>query len=252
MTIPLPSPATDERGIDRDSHLPLYLQIKREMLRRIAAWSSDTRKFYSDDELCAEFAVSRMTVRQAIGELVNEGYLTRARGLGTFLTAKKVHERPLQGPADRLSFDGDPFEMRIEVFAEAPCPDACAALLGLDAQAKALRIVRVRSARGIPVSLDERWLPLPLVQGLKKETLQSQSLVRYLGDRHSIANAKMQFEGGLADRASATVLKIAPGDPVLIRHLVYFDADANPLMAGKSIHRSDIARYAVDLPLAPP
>lgn len=243
------SPVVAERGVDRDSYLPLYLQIKREMLRRIAAWNSDTQKFYSDDELCAEFEVSRMTVRQAIKELVDEGYLTRARGLGTFLTAKKVHERPLQSAQDRLSFGGDPFELMIRKFVEVRCPPDIAASLGMEAQSKVLYIERVRSARGVPVSLDERWLPLSIARGLRKEALQAQSLVRFLGTRHAVASAQMQFEGGLAQRDAAAALRIAPGDAVLIRHMVYVDAAGLPLMAGRSIHRSDIARYAVRVPL---
>lgn len=242
-------PAAVERGVDRDSHLPLYLQIKREMLRRIAAWSSDTQKFYSDDELCVEFEVSRMTVRQAIKELVDEGYLTRARGLGTFLTAKKVHERPLHSAQDRLSFGGDPFELLIRKFVEVKCPPAIATSLGVEPQSKVLYIDRVRSARGVPVSLDERWLPLPIARGLKKEALQTQSLVSFLGGRHAVASAQMQFEGGLAQRDAAAALRIAPGDAVLIRHMVYLDGDGLALMSGRSIHRSDIARYAVRVPL---
>ena len=72
--------------LDRASPLPLYAQIKQRLIGIILRWDRADRRFYSDEQLCALFNVSRDTVRQALSELVHEGLLTRSRGLGTFIS----------------------------------------------------------------------------------------------------------------------------------------------------------------------
>ena len=85
----------DERkwNVDRSSPLPLYVQIRHRLLSLVAQWSRSEGRFYSDDELCRYFGVSRVTVRQAVAELVNEGFLTRVRGSGTYVALKKIEEK---------------------------------------------------------------------------------------------------------------------------------------------------------------
>lgn len=238
-------------ALRRDSHLPLYLQIKREVLRRIMSWPDGERRFYSDEELCAAFSVSRMTVRQAIKELVDEGYLTRARGLGTFLTTKKLEDRPLSGPLDRLSFEGRPYEIRYLRFGRRKCPGPVCVQLDLPAGTEVLFVRRLRIAAGVPVSLDVRWIPLEFASGLTRKLAQSQSLIRFLGDRYAISEARMQFEGGLASEEEARALKIVEGDPVLLRYMTYHTLEGRVVMAGRSTHRSDVTRYTVNIALQP-
>ena len=79
--------------LDRASPLPLYAQIKQRLIGLILRWDQPDRRFYSDEQLCSFFCVSRDTVRQALSELVREGLLTRSRGLGTFVSVRKLEER---------------------------------------------------------------------------------------------------------------------------------------------------------------
>ena len=79
--------------LDRSSPIPLYLQIKQYLSRQIAVWERHNDKFYTDGDLCNMFGVSRMTVRQAVQELVDDGLLKRARGIGTFVVTRKIEER---------------------------------------------------------------------------------------------------------------------------------------------------------------
>ena len=238
--------------IDRNLRVPLYLQIKQELLRRIAAQSGDGQRFHSDEELCTEFGVSRMTVRQAVKELVDEGYLTRARGLGTFLTVNKVRDRPLSHHAAKASFGTLGTASDIQKFESVPCPPAAAAQLGISVGTLVKYLQRIRKAgvAGVPVSFDRRWMPLDCAEGLDEASLHQQTLVQFIGDRRPLDRAEMQFEGGLASAEVAHALGILPGDPVLVRHLVYRTQAGRPVLAGESTHRSDLSRYSVDIVLA--
>jgi DNA-binding LacI/PurR family transcriptional regulator len=64
--------------------LPKYLQLKRELLRKIKG-SRPGDRVDSEHELVAKYSVSRATVSKAIGELVSEGFLFREQGRGTFV-----------------------------------------------------------------------------------------------------------------------------------------------------------------------
>lgn len=229
--------------------MPLYLQMKRELLKSIVDWDGEDLKFYSDEELCARFQVSRMTARQAVKELVDEGYLSRERGVGTFLNREKVLERPVTRAGERLSFSGSPFTLVVRKFERSPLSVSVAKQLGLQAGDMALHVVRIRRARGIAVSVDERWIPIGTATGLKRSDIASTSLVKWLGARYPLAGADMQFEGGLASSATARELCIAAGEPVLIRYLTYKDTQGIARMTGHSIHRSDIMRYSVNIQL---
>lgn len=251
MTTPWTPPfaARSPEELDRSSYVPLYLQIKRELLRQIAEWDTADLRFYSDEELCSRFNVSRMTARQAVKELVDEGFLARERGVGTFLNKKKVLERPVTRLGERLSFDGAPFQLSVRKFEFVSAPVPVAEVLDLPPGSRVLHIVRTRHARGIAVSEDERWIPEDSAQQLTRDEVTEVSLVRWLGSRYKLVNSEMQFEGGVATQAVAKTLGIGVGDPVLIRHLTYRDGAGRAHMTGHSIHRSDVMRYSVSIKL---
>jgi GntR family transcriptional regulator len=68
---------------------PRYLEIADALRRQVAAGRPGDR-LPSDAELCERFSVSRMTARQAVQLLANEGLLVRRRGEGTFIAPRTV------------------------------------------------------------------------------------------------------------------------------------------------------------------
>src|SRR5260221_4717783 len=88
-------------ALERSSPIPLYMQIKQYLTGEIAAADPRSDKFYTDSELCNMFGVSRMTVRQAVQELVAEGLVKRSRGVGTFIKPRsEEHTSELQSHSD--------------------------------------------------------------------------------------------------------------------------------------------------------
>lgn len=80
--------------IDKNSPIPVYYQLKNDFIKKIASgvWKAG-ECISSERELCEIYDVSRMTIRQAIGELVQEGILTRKKGKGTFVCEQKVNQK---------------------------------------------------------------------------------------------------------------------------------------------------------------
>jgi DNA-binding GntR family transcriptional regulator len=93
-----------EKTIDRDSKQKLYVQIYSIIKDKIETgeWPADTQ-IPTEDDLCKMYDVSKVTVREAIQELVREGSLKRQQGKGTFVTYSVPH--PGLGMRTRLSED---------------------------------------------------------------------------------------------------------------------------------------------------
>lgn len=238
--------------IDRSSPLPLYVQIKRRLIQMIAAWDRSDLRFHTDDELVRIFKVSRMTVRQAVQELVNEGHLTRMRGVGTFVGAEKMDESftPEMDFITQWADRGRPLVLSLRRFERALCPPRYAASLGLAEDAPVLHLERLRSSGGIPISIDYRYILTDFEDAFDRDSVEHCSLLDLLRTRVELDRGVMRIEAASADGEIAEILQILPGDPVLVRHLVYLDTAGRPVMAGYSIYRADQSRYVVTVPVA--
>ncbi len=235
-------------GIDRSSPLPLYVQIRRRLLALIAQWRGERERFFSDDELCRSFGVSRMTVRQAVQELVDEGFLTRVKGLGTFVTRHKLEERPLANFFDAGASDDSGMAIRVLAIGTASATDDPP---DLEKGEKMRYVKRLRSRGQVPVALDHRYLPLSLARDMRREYVQRHSLVDYLATRVTLQRVDMQLEATVSSKEEAKLLKLLPGDPILVRHLRYVATDGRAVMTGRSLYRGDFIRYSFSVPLKP-
>lgn len=76
--------------IDRYKHIPLYIQLKEELIEKIKSgvWEVDSQ-ISTEKELIEEYELGRATVREALSLLVNEGYLYKKQGIGTFVARKQ-------------------------------------------------------------------------------------------------------------------------------------------------------------------
>ncbi len=86
--------------INKYSNEPLYCQLRSIIIRKIESGEyREDEKISSELELCKEYNISRPTVRQAISELTNNGYLYKVRGKGTFVakTKKRIDIKDYSG-----------------------------------------------------------------------------------------------------------------------------------------------------------
>ncbi len=72
--------------LDREMHVPLYIQLKEELTKKIkeGTWEIDSQ-IPTEIKLMEDYKVGRATVRQAISLLENQGYIYKKQGIGTFV-----------------------------------------------------------------------------------------------------------------------------------------------------------------------
>ena len=200
---------------------PLYQQVKALMTRSLqqGEWLPGAL-IPSEMELAARFKVSQGTVRKAIDELATGNLLVRRQGKGTFVAThaeEQVQFRFLRLMPDSGEAAG--MERRFIDCRRQRAPAALARALRLRVNDAAIRVRRLLSLHGTPVVLDDIWLPAALFKGLTAERLSD-----YRGPMYGLfesefgvrmIRAEEKIRAVAADEASATLLALAPGAPLL-------------------------------------
>lgn len=247
----------EETALNRESPLPLFLQIRQQLMSEILAWPEADRRFPTEMELSRRFGVSKMTIRQAIEELVSGGFLTRRRGRGTFVTDSAFVERltPALDIDQQYAQAGQLMTATVlSVIERQPTEDE-ASILPLGTQGRGredvLVLRRVREIGGSPAALDERILPVSLARkaGFNKTTA-GESIIARLRKAIPIVRARWTMTARLAGPELATLLVVSPTDPMMQRALRYYDKKGRAVMMGTTIHRSDRLACEVELDLA--
>jgi len=159
-------------------HIAPYARVKRHVVARIEAgdWKVATR-VPSENQLAAEFEVSRMTARRALMELVQEGYLVRSQGLGTFVADRKplMSMLEVRNIAEEIAERGHSYGNRIVRLEESAATESVAMYLGLAPGARVFHSIIVHLDDEVPVQLEERFVnpaiaPKYLEQDFRRKT----------------------------------------------------------------------------------
>jgi GntR family transcriptional regulator len=200
---------------------PLYRQIKSLITRSLqdGEWRPG-EAIPSEVELAARFKVSQGTVRKAIDELADDNLLVRRQGKGTYVAThgeEHIQFRFLRLTADDGATSGA--QRRFIDCRRVRAPADVARALKLRSGDTAVQVRRLLSFRGRPVVLDDIWLPGTLFKGLTAERLAGyrgpmyQLFEQEFGVR--MIRAEEKIRAVLADEASAGLLEVPPGSPLL-------------------------------------
>ena len=247
-----PSTATPGTGAG-PAFSPLYQQIKALIMRSLqhAEWRPG-EAIPSETGLAARFKVSQGTVRKAIDELAAENLLVRRQGKGTFV-ATHAEER-VQFRFLRLMPDGGEaggMTRRLIDCKRQRAPAEVARALRLRASDPVIRARRVLSFRGLPVVLDDIWLPSSLFKGLTAERLAAHPGPMYglfeseFGVR--MIRAEEKIRAVAADAASAELLGLPVGAPLLSVERLAFTYGDQPVELRRGLYSTASHHYRNEL-----
>jgi GntR family transcriptional regulator len=184
--------------IDKSSPVPIYHQLEEYIKQQIENGTLKIEETIpSEREYAERYQISRMTVRQALNNLVTEGYLYRQKGRGTFVSKQKV-EQQLQGltsfTEDMIARGMKPGN-RLISFEIIPASKQIASRLKLSEHAPVYEIKRVRLADDVPMAFETTYVPANLIKGLTEEII-TDSLYRYVEEKLSLVifEASKQIE----------------------------------------------------------
>ncbi len=230
-----------EQHLEKKSQSPLYQQLMSRLKNDIMAGAYPPgARIPSEQVLCDLYGVSRVTVRKAMLDLVQEGLLVRRQGKGTFVAQERI-QRNLQqitsfSDACRRNGHTAGAQLVSAECAEASADDA--EKLGIQPGDRVIEIIRLRLCDGEPVMLEINRYPAAY-DFLLEETAET-SLYETLVRRGCIpSSAVHDISMGHATPAAARHLGCQPGDALLLLDEQVFNQHGEPLHLSRQWIRGD-------------
>lgn len=233
----------------------LYRRIRDELRERIVggAWQPHDR-VPSESELMKRYAVSRITVRQALGDLEKEGVIFKVPGKGSFVAPVRTPKTAqqlgrLQGFAEAMGAAGHEIRNRVLSVRDVPAEAAVAGRLGVALGDPVVEIRRVRHLGSRPVSLDVTWLPRHLGTRVAREDLAARDIFAILEADCGVAlgHADLTIDAAPADDEQAALLDVPAGSPVLHVERLTCAQDGLPIDYEHLYCRTDHFQYRLRL-----
>lgn len=237
--------------INKSSPIPIYYQIEeyiKELIENGEIRPGDSLP--PEREYAERYQISRMTVRQAFTQLVNEGYLYRMQGKGTFVAERKI-QQPLQGltsfTEDMKARGLEPGSQLIH-FEIIPATKQIAGQLLIAEYGPVYEIKRIRMADSVPMAIETNYISANLVKGLT-EQIVNKSLYAYIEGQLDlrIDSASQIIESSIASQSEANYLKINKGAPVMLIQRNTFLKENTPVEFVKSVYRADRYKFMIQM-----
>ncbi|MGY6237281.1 GntR family transcriptional regulator [Burkholderia ambifaria] len=230
------------------SAAPLYVQIKDTLRARILDGTyAPHSRMPSEHELCAMFDVSRITVRQALGDLQKEGLLFKLHGKGTFVSKPKAFQNvtSLQGFAEAMSSMGYEIVNQLRSVRTVKADRHLATKLNVPEGAPLVEIHRVRLLNREPVSLEQTWVPEALGKRLAGADLTTRDIFLILENDCGVplGHADVSIDAILADDDIVDALRVEESSPVLRIERLTHDASGTPIDYEHLYFRGDAFQY---------
>jgi GntR family transcriptional regulator len=215
--------------INRNIPIPLYYQVMQEIKNKIESGELKPGDAIQKElELKELYDISRATIRQAILQLVNEGYLRRLKAKGTFVCS--LPEKPkfmgtLKGFAREMEEKGIPYSTIVLEKRYIPTPVKIAENLQVAEGSNVFQLKRLRYIQDEPVLISESYIPEKYCPGILDIDFEKKSLYDVLKQKYNIFlhHGTRYFEAVIAYSVEdMKLLKISSKTPLLkVIGLVY-------------------------------
>jgi GntR family transcriptional regulator len=229
--------------IDFKSKVPLYFQLKEQIKQNILKGEyKEGDLIPSEREFSNNYELSSTTIRRALNDLVQENFLERKAGKGTFVRRRKV-KRDLRNV---LGFTKNMTEMGLTpatkvISKKVVAPNVFAReRLGLKKGDTVVRLERLRLADDIPMMLETRYIRTELCPGIDKEELSS-SLWRTFEEKYGL-KPKRHTQAMMITTVSgyaASLLTLNDNSLVFLIKGVTYVENQKPIECEESLYRSD-------------
>jgi GntR family transcriptional regulator len=225
--------------------VPHYREIEQALRLRIASLQPGAR-LPSDNELCAEFRVSRMTARSAMQRLVDDGLISREPGRGSFVAQPPTHRHAnrLMTFTQEMRRGGRRPSSRVLGRVIRPATLDEASDLGIGVSQPVVHVRRLRLGDGEPIAIESSVLvracaDVVVAADLAEGSLHEALRVSGIEPKRGAAT----ISAAAATSEDAALLDVRPGSPLLVERRVITDSTGRRIEATETRYRAD--RYAL-------
>jgi len=217
-------PASTAAGVPL--HRQLFLVLHDEIDRGAMAPGD---ALPTEQTLCDQFGVSRITVRRALADLAEQGYIERRQGVGSFVRRHGPADVSSTGRSYMQGLRQTQFETEVDVIELGVRRPPRMIAEALENPGELLQIMRVRRQRrtGEPLIVSDAWLPLDLADTLTDSALRRAPLYQLLSDAGVVVGrVRHEITAEIAGPRNARLLDAAIGAALLRVNRLAFAADA--------------------------
>jgi len=235
-----------------EAPMPLYARLRDALRADILEYRlKPNDKLPSESELALDHGVSRITVRQALGDLQKEGLIVRLQGKGAFVSPPRASQslNRLQGLAEALSSQGQAVHSKRLSMKRIAAPPELARQLKLQAGAEVYQLLTLRYLERKPISVNRSHFPVALGERMARLDLSGRDIIEVLEHElgQKVAEAHLDISACRMPSREGSLLKVAADEPALKVHRVLCGEGGLPLQTETAIYRADAFSYQLSL-----
>jgi GntR family transcriptional regulator len=234
-------------------HKPLYSRIQEYIAELILSGKlAPETKIQSEREFSEDLGVSRMTVRRALTELVNEGLLERRHGSGTYVAKPKItyESSELINYIQAMQRRNIAIASQLLEFSEIVASRRLSELLNIEIGDPIYRVSVLRLANRVPIIVERIFFPCVRFPRLEEWDLEKSSIYDLLTTAYDIKLGRISqtVEAVAATDTIAHQLRVEENFPLLLLTRILFKAESEePIVFSQDFLRSDYAKIHTDL-----
>jgi GntR family transcriptional regulator len=234
-------------------HKPLYSRIQEYIAELILSGKlAPETKIQSEREFSEDLGVSRMTVRRALTELVNEGLLERRHGSGTYVSKPKItyESSELVNYVHAMQQRNIAIASQLLEFSEIVASRRLSELLNIEIGNPIYRVSILRLANRVPSIVERIFFPCVRFPELEEWDLEKSSIYELLTTVYEIQIGRISqtVEAVSATDTTAQQLRVEENFPLLLLTRILFMKDSEePIVFSQDFLRSDYAKIHADL-----
>lgn len=241
----------ENKQLDKNVPIPLYFQLKEAILSEIKGGAYPVDSIIpTENELSAQFEISRTTVRQAITELVQEGWLYRVKSKGTFICRPKISQDFIQKVENfnvQITRLGLTPTTKVLVREVMEATAEVAEMLQIPVSEKVIYLQRRRYADENAIVMVETYLPYEACKQILEHNLETESLYEVLSRKREtcICTVKRVVEAVEATTEDTKNLDIKKGKPIQLFHSIGRNEENKAIEYSIARYRGDRSKFEV-------
>lgn len=223
--------------IDKSSPIPVYYQLKNDLITKISqgVWKPG-ECIASERELCEIYGVSRMTIRQALGELVQEDVLLKIKGKGTFVCEPTVKQEDMMSFTEMMKQTGRNLKTEVIDFRKINTPEHLTEVISLD---EVYMINRKRIVDNECIAVEKVYIPVDYCGYIDEKMLEG-SLFKILEEfGYVVDHSQSSIAAVIMNDELKNLFKVTEDVPLLKMTSKTYTQKDKMLFLEESIYRSD-------------